>query len=103
VLANDGAHLLVRETLFVIAEREGRVDARQNRRLPRSALRASFDAEACVGPHEHAVVDDFRLFVVEDGERRGVCAEYSERIMFAPRADSQAVYENEKQGHATDK
>src|SRR5919109_26081 len=53
-------------TATVVAEERGRVDSRQDGRLPRGALRPPLDAERRVGSDEHAVARQARLFRLED-------------------------------------
>jgi hypothetical protein len=71
MLADDRAHGFIGKALFVIAEQGWCVDSRQNRRLPRGALRSPFDAEAGIGRREPSVMRQLRVFALEDGERRG--------------------------------
>ena len=92
MLANDLAHGFIRKALLVIAEQRGRVDACEDRCLPRRALRSSFDAEARIRANEQPVVREFGFFVCEDGERRGgILVELGERIMRPARADAETV------------
>ncbi len=103
MLAEDFAHPLVGEALLVLAEACGHVDAREDGRLSRSALRPPLDAEARVGAREQSAEGQSRLLVLEDGERRGRLAEHVERVVRPPRAYAEAVHEDEKNRHEVDK
>ena len=95
MLAQDFAQALVRKTLLVVAEEGGGVDAREDGRLARRALRPALDAEPRVGPREHAAVRERRLLVLKDGEGRGPFAQHVERVVRPARADAEAVNEDE--------
>ena len=94
MLADDFAQRRVREALLVVAEERGRVDARQNRRLTRSALRSPSDAERRVGSDERAAEGQARLFALKDRERRRLFAEQVERVVRPARAYAEAVNED---------
>ena len=69
MLRDDLEQCFVGKALLVITDRRGRVDARENRRLPGSALRPAFAAESRIGRHDDAVEKSFRRFVLENRER----------------------------------
>ena len=77
----------------------GRVPARQDGRLTRSALRSPFDSETRISSDEPPLKNNLRLFILKHGERRGILQSV-ERIVRSTRADSQAINEEEKNGHA---
>jgi hypothetical protein len=87
----------------VVAEARGGVDAGEDCRLPRGALRAALDAEPRVRPHEHAAEGEVGRLVLKDRERRGRGAQRVERVVRPARPDAEAVHEDEKHGHGFDK
>ena len=95
MLADDFAQSLVRKALLVMAERGGRVDAGEDGRLPRGALRAALDAEPRVRLGVQPAGGEPRLLAPEDGERRGLLPEQVERVVRPARADAEAVHEDE--------
>ena len=93
----------VGEALLVVAEDGRGVDARQDGRLPRRALRPTLDAEPRVGAREQPVEWKPRLLAFEDGERRGLVAQKVERVVRPSRANAEPVHEDEKYRHRMDK
>jgi hypothetical protein len=95
MLANDIQQRPIRKALFVMADGCRSINACQNRRLPRSALRPAFDAHARVGNGERAAKGDFRLLLLKDGQWRRVIQPV-ERVVRATRANPQAINEKEQ-------
>ena len=94
-MLDDLEQRFVWKSLLVITELGWRVYAGENRCLAGSTLRASFDAETRIGWNNDAIEERFRLFVLENCQRRGV-VEVVERIEWTSCADSQAVDEEEQ-------
>ena len=99
MLMDNISQRLIGKSLLVITEKRWRVDARQDSRLPRSALRSAFDAKPRIRAHEQSVMDKLRLFILKDGERRDLVPEHIQGIKWPTRADSQSVNEEKKYRH----
>ena len=94
-LAKDVEQCLIREALLMMADCLRRVNARQNCRLARCALRSALDAKARVGYRQHSLIRQRGRFVQENRQWRSV-SQAIQRIMDAARAYAQTVNEQKK-------
>ena len=92
MVAQDFQHRRIGESLFVVAEPGGCVDAGEDCRLSGSALRAAFNPQTGVGGNHDPVEDSCRFLVAKDGQRFGI-VEAVERVVWATCAYSEPVDE----------
>lgn len=71
MLAEDFQQRSVWETLFVIAEQRGGINAGENSSLAGRALGPALNPEAGVRSGQHSI-ERVRGFILENGQRRGV-------------------------------
>lgn len=95
MVANDFQQGRIWKALFVITEQCRRIDAGENCRLPRSALRPALNAETGVGWNNDSIVDRLQGFIAEMRQGFSVI-ETVQRIERSPRTDTEAVNEEKK-------
>ena len=90
MLANDIEERWIRKALFVSTNRGGSVDAREDCRLSRRALRTTRNAQAGVGRRQDTVERNPRRLMLKDRQRLGL-KQAVKWIVRAARAYAQTI------------
>src|SRR5215510_15146548 len=96
MLANDIEERWIRKALFVSTNRGGSVDAREDCRLSRRALRTTGNAQAGIGRRQDTVERYLRRLMLKDRQRFGL-NQAIKWVVRAARAYAQTVDKKKEQ------